>query len=387
MTDSSRQGGFFPTPGQLFLLKASVFPPDEALVYWKRWLQTLDIRESDFKNLNFPEEFYSKLDRASVRILPIVWKNLEDFENEEITFLKRSSKGIWLKNQMLISSMAMMLELLGNAGIDHMIIKGIPLGLKYYKDPSLRVAGDGDILVPFDQKQAALHALAASPQGYRPGYLDRMMSPYLHAAHLHAANHTDIDLHWNLFGEHTGIPDIDNVFWEKSLAFDMQGTRTRVLSPTHQFFTSMAHGRYYDIPSPIRWINDCVVIARSAAINWDEVTNLAVRFRFVPFFREGLGLLQREFRIDVPESILRFLKNAGISEDEERYHYFARQPFDKSDPAGVIKRVIRSPLRRIAYYRIFRKTHERLPFILWYIKWGLTKILAWMPSLWKKDQD
>ena len=70
-----------------------------------------------------------------------------------------------LRNTLMVRELAEVIQRLGAAGVPVMPLKGVALAASLYGDPTLRVCGDIDILVPRPLVGQAYHLLQA--MGYR----------------------------------------------------------------------------------------------------------------------------------------------------------------------------------------------------------------------------
>jgi hypothetical protein len=119
----------------------------------------------------------------------------------------------------------------GVAGIQHMVLKGLPLALELYPDPGLRPSTDIDILVRPKDRDAAISALMA--EGYDP-VGGAFPLRFFKAHHFHAAleraggRDLPVEVHWDTqpFYSLSRIPE--EGLWERSREVTIGEKRMRI---------------------------------------------------------------------------------------------------------------------------------------------------------------
>lgn len=123
------------------------------------------------------------------------------------------------------------------AGLDHLLLKGVPLALRTTGDPLGRGPGDVDVLVRPGQLDEALDRLLAAGWRCRDGYtVDRAAwawryqrwSSYEVALEGPSG---DVDLHWRLDPTHAGLPGFD-ALWRRREEVTAGGTTLAATSGT-----------------------------------------------------------------------------------------------------------------------------------------------------------
>lgn len=104
------------------------------------------------------------------------------------------------------------------AGLDHLLLKGVPLALRTTGDPLGRGPGDVDVLIRPGQLDEALDRLLAAGWHCRDGYtVDRATWAWRYQrwssyeVALEGAS-GDVDLHWRLDPTHGGLPGFDSLW-------------------------------------------------------------------------------------------------------------------------------------------------------------------------------
>jgi hypothetical protein len=270
------------------LRRAALAPAAEALGAWNAWRA---------------DAARPHLDPASDWWLPLVWWNLRHVvTGAAAAGLRHRYRDAWVRNQHLLARVAPVLDALDRAGIETLLLKGAALALATYERPGLRPFGDVDVLV-HPPLAARAHDVLAS-LGWAPF---RALAPDLRAAlhgmgYVHATGAT-LDLHAYALAECT-VPAIDDGFWSRSRAFDVNGVRTRVLASTDAFLHACVHGlRYHDIPTS-HWMADAVMIRRRAgdALDWRTLVDEARARRLTFQLDRAIAALDAE-GVDVPREI------------------------------------------------------------------------------------
>jgi len=110
------------------------------------------------------------------------------------------------KAALLVPALAGTVDVLTDAGVPVLVLKGRPFAARYFGDPSVRRSVDVDLLVRIGDADPALRALAG--RGYRPrrrrtwgkGATLRIRRKRLRTEHALGFDHGDVsvDLHWRL---------------------------------------------------------------------------------------------------------------------------------------------------------------------------------------------
>ena len=312
---------------QLLLLKAAVFPEEEALACWQTWCE----RHQLALNGNLYQTAASKImacagDEGSKRLMPMIYRNLVKTSDKFVPCLGNIYRHTWVKNHKHLLRMQNVTAALKETGIEVLMIKGLPLSLRYYKDLGVRISNDLDLLVPTSKAIQALQLLRNAPYNLRVTAYEVKYLPLLHAMHLYDRNREDVDLHWNLLIQHP-YPNADEPFWKNCETFTLpDGTVAKTLSPTHQLFHNIVHGYPFHWRSryAIRWIPDSYMIYQNeTAIDWQELFELGERYRMSIPVWHALQLLEKDFKLHLPEAARRQMNNLNVSKYEKNYFFLA----------------------------------------------------------------
>jgi hypothetical protein len=305
-TDALHAGGCWPTEEQVLLLRSALLEGDVAHASWRAW-----------RSANEPET----TDRGSVRLLPLVFRNLgpQAFSGPDLRKLNGAYRATWLGNQVLLKRAADALLALHAAGIPTMLLKGVALATMHYRDPGTRPMDDVDILVPPSAATRAIEALTSA--GWVAG---RAPAGAPHAIALIDSSNRALDLH-RFAMEHGGA---DDRFWAASVETTVFDVPTRVLSPAHQLLHVAAHGARWNITPPVRWLADANAVQRSAGggIDWEAFVAEAARRRLTFAIAAALEHLSQSAVFTVPEGVVEQLHRVSTTRLERWAHRASTRP-------------------------------------------------------------
>jgi hypothetical protein len=178
------------------------------------------------------------------------------------------------------------------------------------------------------------------------------MMDFSHASHFFQYRGADIDIHWNLLAEYPNHADASNFAWEGSQEFNWDIKPTSVLSPTHEFFLDLIHGRHFGEIPPIRWVADCVMILRkeNGKLDWDEFLRLSRTYHFKPYIQRALVYVKENFWPDLLDMMMKEIAYMPIKKDEFLYYHLAAMNIKKQD---YLSRFYLSMRRLILIHRLF----------------------------------
>ena len=270
------------------------------------------------------------LDAGSVRLLPLLYRNLKrlGIEPDAMEKFKGTYRLTWYKNQMLLRSFSGLLKRFNDSGIRTLVLKGVPLILLYYKDLGLSPMQDMDLLVPTEQAMEAVGLLSRLGWRLKPdGPLKEVSEELLSILHGEAfldESVNQLDLHWHVLAE-CCYEGADDEWWEGSRTFEVQGVPTRALNPTDTLFQICVHGTFWSPVPPLRWVADAMLVIRESGedLDWERLVAQAERRRLVEQLRNTLGYLRSLLDAPVPLSVIERLEAMPVSA-VERWEYGVR---------------------------------------------------------------
>ena len=343
-------GGCWPTPQQEWLLRAALLPGDDAVRFWEVWKSQVD---------------FNNLDWGSYRLLPLLYRNLRAHRVQDpwLDKLKGIYRHTWLKNQLLFREMLYLLQAFHQAGIQTMILKGVPLIVLYLKDYGLRPMNDFDVLIRSKDLNQAAGLLAEWK--WKP----KFRAP--HAWGFITTKGNEFDLHWHVLAECCEV-DADDDFWEAAIPMQIAGFETRALNATDQLLHVCIHGVAWNAIAPIRWIADAIEILNASEIDWTRLVSQAQQRHLTLSLSASLGYLHRLFDAPIPEKVLKEVSALPVSR-VERLDYEAKTSVPNERGAF---------LAAWAYYREYRRSVEGKT---WAYK--LVAFPGFLRTLWGLDHD
>jgi len=239
----------------------------------------------------------------------------------------RAWLSVWRQNLQRYALAAATAHDLEQAGIACLLLKGLALSLRHYRDTGVRGMGDIDLMVHEREAVAAVDALRRA--GWRPegrlfnDEIARQMR-VRHAWQFVRGPSEDCDLHWRPVVR-CYSPRVTELFWQDAEAVELQGMRAMVPSPACQLFHVCAHGLQWSWSSPIRWVPDALaVIESSPEMNWDCVVELAREANMTVRMESALQYLKTRFDAPIPDETVRTL--AGAPRWERREYVLLQKP-------------------------------------------------------------
>jgi hypothetical protein len=291
---------YLSTPNQDILLKAALFSGKDALEAWSKWRDAVD--------------WERHLEPGSFRLLPLLYNNLHKHgvDDPAMGKLKGIYRNAWSKNQTLFYEMAKVIELLQNAGIKTMLLKGASLSLLYYKNNGARPMADIDVLVPLKQARLANELLQKA--GWTSSLpLTELDLIYGHAIQLNNRSGKEFDLHWRPFN---GCQDeYEKDFWDGALPVKISNVNSLAPNPTDMLFHVIIHGMAWNPIPPIRWIADAITLINSTdyTIDWQRLIRTARKNHLNLRFKNGLQYLYDNFHPSIPPSVMESALNLPVS--------------------------------------------------------------------------
>lgn len=188
------------------LLAAISCDRETALNAAKRWLDTHDIDEADFREC-----------RLLLSVINRFGKALADCDAyPRLTGLQRM---LWTKSRFALRETLPAIKEMAASGIPVMLLKG---AARIAIDPDVqksRVSHDTDILVPREHAQAALDILTAA--GWTPSTGESLLSlsqrlPMARSVNMFYGHFGDVDLHFSPADTDVPSPEFDAAVWERA---------------------------------------------------------------------------------------------------------------------------------------------------------------------------
>jgi len=294
----------FPDERQLQLLRLCLSPDDTlARQSWETWIAATDL---------------DVLEPASSRLLPLAFQRLQTLRvtHPELKRLGGTLRHSWASNLTQRHHLSALLTELDLRGIDHLLLKGLPLAFSVYPNPGARPMDDVDLLVPFARAWETLDLLWASgcvplqsPPKRQPGRPPDEPLHFQHGTGLRTPSGLSLDLHWCAL-EECSHPGADTGYWQRRKKLPGPGPATWQPAPEDQFLHLCVHGLRASPIGSIRWIADIILLHRVHAdtFNWTLLLDEARRRHLVVPLRHAILYLVETFALPAPADFLARLR-------------------------------------------------------------------------------
>ena len=209
---------------------------------------------------------------------------------------------------------------LDGAGIPAIWLKGIALAKTVYPQPALRSMSDLDVLVPYDQRLAALDA--AQRQGFQlynsaNKLLSRQERQAWHLSHHYElrdekTNASITELHFYLLGPDKSLLPLDRMgwFWEQTQTVGESAARFTIFKPEANLLYLAAHTilQHGEALSYLRQYYDINLVIAHDALRWDLVIDQAVILGWAYATARALTRASEHFGASVPAEVFAQLR-------------------------------------------------------------------------------
>jgi len=278
------------------------------------------------------------------RLLPLVRHNLTAAGVDDADFprMRGMHRRAWFENQRRIHRIAPTLVQLQDAGVELIVLKGVPLALQYYGDLGLRPMQDVDVLVPFDAYDLALDLLEAD------GWSDVLDIPrdrrrrMYHGAGMTHPDGRSLDLHWQLalpFVLPRAEAESSDDFFAAAVPLTVGDADVLTLDPADMLLHLIVHGLWSGSAANVRWCADSTTVVRHAgdALDWDRVLDQTVRRDLVIPVSNGVRFIEDVCDAPVPRSVINELARVPVSRRTRRaYTVTMRDPTGPAIIGGLL---------------------------------------------------
>ncbi|MCB2262495.1 MAG: nucleotidyltransferase family protein [Candidatus Thiosymbion ectosymbiont of Robbea hypermnestra] len=230
--------------------------------------------------------------------------------DEDRTASRAKNRDYAAHDLMLTAVIRQTLDLLAAANIPALLLKGTPIGFRYYQAPYLRTRCDTDCFIRAADREMAAGILASN--GYRIAGLDQRF----HSSRQFGATRrsrqgsaVSFDIHWKL-SNRTLFDDIlpFEECWKTRRPLPELGGNAYMPSPPqlllHTCIHRIAHGRN-TMRNRLIWLYDVHLITQGfSAEDFDRFRRLAIEKRVGMLCLDALVMCQYYFRTTYPERYL-----------------------------------------------------------------------------------
>ena len=297
-------------------------PEDQLCLLLARGQLTPEVRARALELLNGPILWAALLQRAEEhQVIPLVYRSLQELEfrgvsSEVQTKLKADFRLNAVRNMLFVSELTRVLQLLGDAGIRVLPLKGVALAQTLYGDPACRFSSDIDILVP------ASDALRARRLLIDGGYTSPFAEDFFLDHQFHASADCPLlcqkggvayflELHWTLLQHSSKDAEAMQDLWSHARPRDCFGVRAFSLTPEWEFLYLAGHAANHRWQT-LKWVADIHDLCASAPIDWKCVREKAQKFDLDLVVGSTLAVCSALFGMATPANFSAATLPAGV---------------------------------------------------------------------------
>jgi hypothetical protein len=227
-----------------------------------------------------------------------------------------------------------LLGALAEAGVEPVLVKGLPLAFGLYPSPALRPSLDVDMVVGKDEFETAARVLAEL--GYRRLGDEGEESKTAQAAFAYqdaqGLRHV-LDLHWRFSGGAllSGLPSHEE-FALRTVSVPALGPHARTLAPVDALLLACAHRLHHLESDRLVWLYDIALLAGKLDDDtWKDLVESARVRRLAGVCLRGLEATRATLGLEVPDAVLSDLSNRApelsdllLADDKQVWHRVAR---------------------------------------------------------------
>ena len=310
----SSPGGAQITPLHEQILKAALLPSDQTKGEWAKVVRRAE-------HLWAPD---------TRQLLPLLSRALVDarIDDPVVPELMQTARRAWVDNQLTFERLGAALAVLDSAGIQTMALKGVPLALAHYAEPSLRPMVDFDLLVEPERAEDAVGALADA--GWTLEW--QLDADFVARGFEVPCSAPDgfgvLDLHWRLVpwvGRSWTAPD--PALWQDAKTLSV-ADRVALAPADHDLLLHVIlhafRSGWAQVP---RWVADVVVLLRSTTdrFDWDRFVDRVLRAHLTLPVADALEYVTVTFDAPVPRSVRAALRTTRPTRREQHTYRRAQR--------------------------------------------------------------
>ena len=263
------------------------------------------------------------------QLLPLLSRALVTARVDDavVTRLMQTARHAWVDNQLTFERLDAALEILQGADIRTLALKGVPLALRHYPDPSLRPMLDFDLLVRAERAADAVVALGRAGWTAEFDLVEDFVARTSEVPLRSPDGRAVLDLHWRL------VPWVgrawtadDPALWQDATPLAVGGHTTLAPADHDLLLHVILHAFRSGWARVPRWVADVVVLVRrSDALDWDRFVSRVFRGHLALPVADALGYVAATFEAPVPDDVLGALGRVRSSRRERRKYRRAEQ--------------------------------------------------------------
>jgi hypothetical protein len=230
------------------------------------------------------------------------------------------------------------LELLGQAGVEAVTVKGPALAFRAYGDSSARPYGDIDLVIRHaDVERAAAAALAAGYESRVAIEAIRQQKVPGQYAFIRPGTRSLVELHTERTLRYFPRPLPIEKFLQRKAALVIDGRPVPALAAEDEFVLVSIHGAKH-FWERLMWISDIAAMVRNCPeLDWEQVRESASEVGAERMVNVALLLAERLLRVPVPEAmkndVMEDSRCTGLVRDIESW-----LPFGGHRPPPILQR-------------------------------------------------
>ena len=273
MKHQGLRGSFWPTATQQALLRITLGPSDEAAERWRE-LQPIDIQA---------------LDPGSFCLLPLLYERLSEIAPADIRLplLRGICRSNWLRNQLLIERVALLISALREREIEPVVIGGPAIIARWYSGLGSRPLPQFEFAVDPSEGAAAADTLVAG--GWRAWSRDGVHRWFVDGDGRKLVLHEGVP---PLVAGPLGRAGAMRELRASAGYHDVLGAPMLMLGPVDELMIACGLGARTTVPPTIQWLVDAAkMLAAPGRPDCDELLARARRFHLVEPVRDTLSYL------------------------------------------------------------------------------------------------
>jgi hypothetical protein len=212
------------------------------------------------------------------------------------------------RNMLLVEELVRLLNLLSDAGIPAISLKGPALAQELYGDPSLRCCVDLDILVPRSLVGRAVNLLRADEYKgeFGPGFFaDLLLRHDIEYALRRDARGFEfmVELHWGVLWGGKAEESVTDQLWADAYPTTVFGAPAYALSAEWQVLFLAAHAARHQWQG-LKWLVDLHELYAAPKFDWDKLDKKAKLLGWQEILRISFLACQKLFETPIPEKYL-----------------------------------------------------------------------------------
>ena len=282
-------------------------------------------------------------------VAPLVWHNLRQhpegiFDPALMAALSARYRDNAFSELAVTGETLQLHRLLDQADIPHCVLKGLPVGQRYYGDAGLRQTGDIDLLVPQPMLDKTSHLLASA--GYRTTNPINHLTARQRSYFLFTENQLEleapssgsvIELHWRPLQLPSTLAELD--LSTQTNRWAVADCQIPFLDDEETLLHLCAHGAKHAWYR-MKWVFDLPNVLESRAWDWLSLREKAQRYRCERELLLGLAIAQHLSNWEAPATVRPWLDEFNAP---EKYFDFIAQAIVQPDrwmntPTGIFKR-------------------------------------------------